>query len=88
MADGSPEYDSKTGENNVIMGWYMHANDNSGKVCLVLHNISGETQSVQRNGDNVSDATILAASDPIRFSSENGTWVIMPPYSSVVFALN
>ena len=89
MADGHPEYDQKTGENGVIMGWYMHANDNSGKTCLVLHNISGETQSVQRwDGDNVSDDTILAASDPIRFSRENGNWVIMPPYSSVVFALN
>ena len=89
LADGNPEYDNKTGENNVIMGWYMHANDNSGKVCLVLHNISGYTQSVQRwDGENVNDATILAASDPIRFSYENGTWVIMPPYSSVVFALN
>ena len=89
MADGHPEYDQKTGDNSVIMGWYMHANDNSGKTCLVLHNISGETQSVLRwDGDNVSDATILAASDPIRFSTENGNWVIMPPYSSVVFALN
>ena len=89
MADGHPEYDQKTGDNSVIMGWYMHANDNSGKTCLVLHNISGETQSVQRwDGDNVSEATILAASDPIRFSTENGNWVIMPPYSSVVFALN
>lgn len=89
MADGHPEYDQKTDDNSVIMGWYMHANDNSGKTCLVLHNISGETQSVQRwDGDNVSDATILVASDPIRFSTENGKWVIMPPYSSVVFALN
>ena len=89
MADGHPEYDDKTGDNNVIMGWYMHANDNSGKTCLVLHNISGYTQTVQRwDGDNVSDATILVASDPISVSTNNGKWVTMPPYSSVVFALN
>ena len=88
MADGNPEYDNKTGENGAIMAWYMHQNGGS-KTCLVMHNISGSTQSVQRwDGDNVSDATILVASDPISFSNENGKWVIMPPYSSVVFALD
>ena len=86
LADGHPEYDNKTGENNAIMGWYMHANDNSGKTCLVLHNISGSTQTVQRwDGDNVGYDTILVASDPVSISGQN---VTMPPYSSVVFALN
>lgn len=89
MADGNPEYDNKTADNSVIMGWYMHANDNSGKTCLVLHNISGSTQTVQRwDGDNVSESTILVATDPVRVSTDNGKWVTMPPYSSVVFALN
>lgn len=89
LADGHPEYDNKTADNNAIMGWYMHANDNSGKTCLVLHNISGNTQTVQRwDGDNVSDSTILVASDPVSVSTEDGKFVTMPPYSSVVFALN
>ena len=83
MADGSPEYDSKTGDNSAIMGWYMHQNGGD-KTCLVLHNISGSTQTVERwDGDNLS--TILVASDPISISGKN---VTMPPYSSVVFALN
>ena len=89
LANGRPEYDDMTGGNNVVMGWYMKANDNSGKVCLVLHNISGSTQTVQRyDADNVSDATILVASDPIAVYNDNGKWVQLPPYSSVVFALN
>ena len=56
---------------------------------IVMHNISGSTQTIQRwDGDNVSDATILVASDPISVSTEGGKFVTMPPYSSVVFALN
>ena len=94
MADGYPEYDNKTGSdqencsnNSAIMAWYMHENsDFSGKTCLVMHNISAYTQTVTRwDGDNVSQETILVASDPIQV---NGKDVTMPPYSSVVFALN
>ena len=88
MANAWIEADSKTADNTSVMAWYMHE-VNGSKTCLVMHNISNTTQSVQRwDGDNVSDATILVASDPIQFSNENGKWVIMPPYSSVVFALN
>ena len=83
MADGWPEYDNKTSDNASIMAWYMHQNGGD-KVCLVMHNISGESQDVYRwDGDNLS--TILVASDPIRIEGQK---VIMPPYSSVVFALN
>lgn len=96
MAQGEPEYDNKTGSDNEfcsnnsnIMAWYMHEKGvdwKDGHTCLVMHNISGSEQTVWRwDGDNVSEETILVASDPIRF---NGKQVIMPPYSSVVFALN
>ena len=97
MANGYPEYDNKTGSdqencsnNSAIMAWYMHENYDgssfSGKTCLVMHNISAYTQTVTRwDGDNVSQNTILVASDPIQV---NGKDVTMPPYSSVVFALN
>ena len=85
LADGHPIYDQRTSGNNVIMCWYMEANDNSGKACLVLHNISGSSQTVARDDDNVSYDTILVASDPVSISGKN---VTMPPYSSVVFALN
>ena len=94
MANGHPEYDNKTGRSdmeycenrNEIMAWYMHENGEGTHTCLVMHNISGSEQTVWRwDGDNVSEETILVASDPIRF---NGKQVIMPPYSSVVFALN
>ena len=96
MANGWIEADNKTNTNNEncsfndkILAWYMHEPVENGKVCLVMHNISGSTQTVQRwDGDNVSDKTILVASDPISISNENGKWVTMPPYSSVVFALN
>lgn len=97
MANGHPEYDNKTGRSdmdycenrNEIMAWYMHENDGSHN-CLVIHNISGSEQGVWRwPEDNVSEETILVASDPIRFNSNGtATEVIMPPYSSVVFALN
>ena len=82
MADGSPEYDQKT--TDAVLSWYMHANDGSGKVCLVMHNITRYSQTVERwDGENLS--TILVASDPV---SVSGQMVTLPPYSSVVFALN
>ena len=80
------EVDSKTSGNNNLMCWYMHENGGSGKVCLVMHNISGSTQYVERwDEENVSNSTILVASEPI---SVSGKTVTLPPYSSVVFALN
>ena len=89
MADGEPEFDHLTENNASIMAWYMHqagVNWDSGKVCLVMHNISGELQRIDRwPGDNVSNSTILVASDAVYVS---GKTVCMPPYSSVVFALN
>jgi len=99
LADGEPEFDDKTGNDSKeycsndpdIMAWYMHEKGvdwATGKTCLVMHNISGSTKTVQRwDGDNVSNATILESSDPIRVSTEGGKFVTMPPYSSVVFAL-
>ena len=50
-----------------------------------MHNISGSSQTVARDDDNVSYDTILVASDPVSISGKN---VTLPPYSSVVFALN
>ena len=84
LADGHPEYDNKTDGNSSVLCWYMHANDNSGKSCLVMHNVTGSSQTVERwEGDNLSK--ILVASDKITVS---GNKVTMAPYSSVVFALN
>ena len=85
MANAWIEADEKTKDNSAVMGWYMHQ-VNGDKVCLVLHNISCSTQTVERwDGENVSSSTILVASDPV---SVNGKLVTLPPYSSVVFALN
>ena len=84
LADGDPEFDNKTSDNSAVLCWYMHANDGSGKCCLVMHNITDQTQTVERwDGDNLSN--LLVASSKISVSGHN---VIMPPYSSVVFAIN
>ena len=82
MADGFPKTDEKNSSS--VMSWYMEANDGSGKVCLVMHNITRNSQTVERwDGENLSN--ILVASDKITISGKN---VTLPPYSSVVFALN
>ncbi len=84
LADGRPEYDSKTSGNSAVLCWYQHANDGSGKSVLVMHNVTGSSQTVERwDGDNLSN--LLVASDKIVVSGHN---VTLPPYSSVVFALN
>ena len=84
LADGDPEYDEKTSGDNSVMCWYLHANDGSGKQVLVMHNVSRYSHTVERwPGDNLS--TVLVASEPVLV---NGNQVTMPPYSSVVFALN
>ena len=86
MALGRPITDEKVSDSR-IMSWYMKywmSEWNDDKVCLVMHNISEETKTVERyDGENLS--TILVSSDPI---SVSGKYVTMPPYSSVVFALN
>ena len=92
LANGWIEADNKTNTNNEgcsyndgILAWYMHEIGGD-KVCLVMHNITGETQFIQRwDGDNVSNNNILVASDPVWV---RGKEVQLPPYGSVVFALN
>ena len=82
MADGFPKADEKNSSS--VISWYLEANDGSGKVCLVMHNITRNSQTVERwDGENLS--SILVASDKITVSGKN---VTLPPYSSVVFALN
>ena len=82
MADGYPDGDEKNSAS--VISWYMKANDGSGKVCLVMHNITGSSQTVERwDGENLSN--VLVASESM---TVNGKYVTMPPYSSVVFALN
>ena len=84
LADGAPGYDSKTDGNTSVLCWYLNANDGSGKACLVMHNITRQAQTVERNAeDNLSH--ILVASDKVIVSGNN---VTLAPYSSVVFALN
>ena len=84
LGDGHPEYDTKTDGNNAVSCWYLHANDSSGKSVLVMHNLTNSTQSVERwDGDNLSN--VLVASHNMTVS---GHTVVMPPYSSIVFALN
>ena len=84
LADGHPEYDNKTDGNGAVSCWYLHANDGSGKSVLVMHNLSRYTQTVERwEGDNLSNC--LVASENMTVSGHS---VIMPPYSSIVFALN
>lgn len=84
LADGYPEYDSKTDGNTAVLCWYLHANDGSDKCCLVMHNITRETQTVERwDGENLSH--LLVASDKVTVS---GNKVTLAPYTSVVFAIN
>ena len=84
LADGYPEYDSRTDGNTAVLCWYLHANDGSDKCVLVMHNITRETQTVERwPGDNLSK--ILVASDKVTVSGAN---VTLAPYTSVVFAIN
>ena len=88
LASAWIEADEKTSGNSSVMGWYMHQVGGD-KVCLVLHNISSSSQTVQRwDGENVSNNNVLVATDPVSVSTENGKWVTLPPYTSVVFALN
>lgn len=89
LADGYPTVDdlTKDGYGGHIAGWYLHSQDGS-KDVLVMHNLSGYTENVSRTyspdlSDNLSN--ILVANGKVTVS---GSTVTMPPYSSVVFALN
>ena len=89
LADGYPTVDdlTKDGYGGHIAGWYLHSQDGT-KDVLVLHNLSGYTENVSRTysaelSDNLSN--ILIANGKVTVS---GSTVTMPPYSSVVFALN
>ena len=86
LADGWPEADEKTmgSFDGRIAGWYLHANDGSGKVVLVLHNFSSQSITVERwEGENLT--SIIASNGHVSVSGQN---VNLPGYSSVVFALN
>ena len=84
LATGKPIYDSQTHGNTAVLCWKMVAEDGSGKECLVMHNITGNTQTVERaEGEKLND--VIVASAPV---AVNGRNVTLPPYTSVVFALN
>ena len=92
LANGWPEPDERTmgGYDGKVAGWYMHECVDGGKVALVLHNFSGYTQNVQRwPGENATNESILVANGRVTVASNpDGNIVTLPPYSSVVFALN
>ena len=83
LADGWLEYDSANTDGR-ITSWYMHANTGD-KVCLVIHNFSGATISVDRSAHGNNLSNILVSNGAV---SVSGSVVTMPAYSSVVFALN
>ena len=83
LADGWPEADEKTASDGQVAGWYLHSTSSS-KDVLVLHNFSGSEKKVERwEADNLKN--ILVANGRVTVS---GQTVTLPPYSSVVFALN
>ena len=91
LANGWPEPDGADNAGGKIAGWYLHALDGSGKEVLVLHNFSGGTVTSKRYPtQNVTESTILVSNGHVSVSGniQDGTTVTLPPYSSVVFALN
>ncbi|MBO4586014.1 MAG: hypothetical protein J5675_05370, partial [Bacteroidales bacterium] len=83
--------DSADNADGRIAGWYLHAMDGSGKEVLVLHNFSGsDAYSPRYAGQNVTESSILVSNGHVSVSGDvqTGTTVKLPPYSSVVFALN
>ncbi|MBR6002655.1 MAG: hypothetical protein IK045_07320 [Bacteroidales bacterium] len=83
LADGWLEYDSANTDGR-IASWYMHANSGD-KVCLVIHNFSGASITVDRSAHGNNLSNILVSNGAVSVSSSS---VTMPAYSSVVFALN
>ena len=74
-----------------VAGWYLHANDGSDKVVLVMHNFSSSSITVTRwPGENATQESILISNGKVTVSGNvaDGTSVTLPGYSSVVFALN
>jgi len=91
LAGGWPEADTADSAGGKIAGWYLHAQDGSGKVVLVLHNFSGSTQHSNRwPTENATSESIIASNGRVSVSGSvaSGTTVTLPAYSSVVFALN
>ena len=83
LANGYPEADEKTAGDSQIAGWYLHSTTAS-KDVLVLHNFSSVERTVERwDGENLNN--ILVSNGRVTVSGKN---VTLPPYSSVVFALN
>ena len=62
----------------------MHANSGD-KACLVIHNFSGSSVTVDRTAHGNDLSNILVSNGAV---SVSGKTVTMPAYSSVVFALN
>lgn len=90
LADGWPEADTKGNGDGKIAAWYLHENEGD-KVVLVIHNFSSSTMNTQRwPGENVSNDNILVSNGRVSVSGNipEGATVTLPPYSSVVFALN
>ena len=83
LADGWIETDTANSDGR-IASWYMHANSGD-KACLVIHNFSGSTVTVDRSAHGNNLSNILVSNGAV---SVSGTSVTMPAYSSVVFALN
>ena len=93
LADGWPEADERTmgGYDGRVAGWYLHANDGSDKVVLVMHNFSSSSTTVTRwPRENATQESILISNGKVTVSGNvaDGTSVTLPGYSSVVFALN
>ena len=76
LAEG--EIEVTTSGNNAVAAWYMASG--SEKV-LVMHNLSGSSVTVTRNGDKLDK--VIVSSKKVDVS---GSSVTLPAYSSVVFA--
>ena len=90
LADGWPEADTRGDNDGKLAAWYLHQNGGD-KVVLVLHNLSSyEQKTVRWPGENVSNSNILVCNGRVSVSGStaSGATVTLPPYSSVVFALN
>ena len=90
LANGWPEPDSADNCGGKLAAWYLHSMTDD-KVVLVLHNFSGGAISTTRwPGENATSESILVRNGKISVSGSvaSGTTVTLPPYSSVVFALN
>ena len=83
LADGWIENDDSN-HSSKIASWYIHQNGVD-KVCLVIHNVTGSTVTVDRSAHQNNLSNILISNGKVSVSDYS---VTMGPYSSVVFALN